>query len=257
MISAPSILASVEILYFNFFSLVPIAVSQESAAERLKDWITKVVLDEVDRLTEKHRVVHAKKFNNDRKYKRLTTEAIDAKTMALRKIDFFVEHSTKGMDTSYDVSYSAFLKRIADMPFMEFQYPHTKFQLETGDKGFPWAQVTHGAANIDFKNWRPVTKGLEWDIDEKHFKIMVDSIAKNTHIRVISVEVEENGRTFRLPLQVPDGWTTTHLHWENNRAVENAPGIVNMLLRCCTGLATLNLRCGYLFSKQVWGFHFH
>ena len=52
MISAPSILASVEILYFNFFSLVPIAVSQESAAERLKDWITKVVLDEVDRLAQ-------------------------------------------------------------------------------------------------------------------------------------------------------------------------------------------------------------
>ena len=185
----------------------------------------------------------ADKFNNDKRYKTLTTEAIDAKTMALRKIDFFLE---KVFEKETEVALTEdreLLKRIADMPFMEFAHPSTKLELETGDGGFPWKQVTHGAANVDFLKWRPLTKDaqgrLDWEIPLNHFNIMVDSIAGNQHVRVISVEVARESKQ----LHVPNGWAgTVSLNWSKSVAVQDAPGIVNMLLRCCTNLVDLNIR---------------
>ena len=212
---------------------------QEKSDDGLRVWITEIVLEEVDSLTAMHTHEDANKFNNDKRYKTLTTEAIDAKTMALRKIDFFLEKGTcRTLSTDREL-----LKRITDMPFMEFAHPSTKLELETGDGGFPWKQVTRGAANVDFLKWRPLTKDaqgrLDWEIPLNHFNIMVDSIAGNQHVRVISVEVARESKQ----LHVPNGWAgTVSLNWSKSVAVQDAPGIVNMLLRCCTNLVDLNIR---------------
>ena len=205
----------------------------------------KIVLEEIDRLTEKHKEVSPEKFNNDTKYKLLTTEAIDAKTMALRKIDFFMEKVEGGaMNRDRDL-----LMRIVDTPFAEFAHRSTKLELETGDGGFPWRQAAHGSATVEFKAWRPQVRGVDGGDDEhdersgkeNHMKIMIETLAQNQSVRVISVGVGNEN----VQLQVPNGWAaTTNLSWESSAAVQDAPGIVNMLLQCCVALVQLNLRQG-------------
>jgi hypothetical protein len=203
---------------------------QEQGVDYLGDWIKEIVLKEVDELTDKHKAIDAPKFNNDKKYKHLTTEAIDAKTMALKKINFFKAQAVR--ERSGGHFNIQLLERIADRPFMDWAHPSTELELETGDSGFPWKQVLGKDARVDFKVWRP--EGMS----EQHRRVMINSIAANHNVRLVEVQV--NGQT--APLQVPQGWSASSISWENSLAVRNAPGIINMLLQCFDGLEELNLR---------------
>jgi hypothetical protein len=204
---------------------------QEQGVDYLGDWIKEIVLKEVDELTDKHKAIDAPRFNNDKKYKRLTTEAIDAKTMALKKINFFKAQAEQECRSGhFNIQ---FLERIADRPFMDWAHPSTELELETGDSGFPWKQVLGADAHVDFKLWRP--EGMS----EQNRRVMINQIAENRNVRLVQVEVNKQ----TAPLQVPqDGWSSSSISWKDSLAVRNAPGIINMLLQCFDGLEELNLR---------------
>lgn len=182
-------------------------------------------MEEVDALSRKHASHEIKTFNDDAEYKKLTAEAIDAKSFALKKIRFFVDSMVAGLEDR------TLLQRITDRPFMDFAHASTELELKTGSSGFPWAQVTKQSASIDFGDWRPGTLSLG------NVEIMIGAMAENTAMRQISVGSDSSDRLF-----FADGWKTKQISWGSQPAVGKAPDIVSMLLRSCEGIVSLDLR---------------
>ena len=173
-------------------------------------------------LTEEHGKEAAEVFNDDAKYKRFMTEAIEAKSLALKKISIYIE-SFSSAPGDGDL-----LQRIAECPLLKLKDESIEMELRTGLAGFPWAQAMRDATVV-LGSWRP--EGVE------AFKLreVAGALAGNQQLRTVTFGDER--------LDFRDGWAgVTDQDWSKSKAVQAAPGIAALLLGCCTNLTRLDLR---------------
>ena len=181
------------------------------------------VVVEFESLTRAHEGVHAADFNRDERYKAIMTEAIDSKAHALLKMEVYLESAAAGFD-------SGALDRIRDAPLARFADPTVVLTLRTGIADFPWAAVV--------KDKSPEIDLGDWDagpVAPRALESVVAALGGNGNIRVVTVK---GGK-----LALSEGWATARLEWADNAAVKALPATVGVVLRNCSALTSLDLRC--------------
>jgi hypothetical protein len=195
---------------------------QQANADAKAIW--DLILTEFESLTHKHEDVDTHVFNSDdAEYKRLMTEAIDGKAYALLKMDVYLESAARGFER-------AALNRIRDAPLADFAEPAVLLPLQTGITQFPWvAVVKDKSPEIDLGEWdaAPVSGDAR--------ELVSCALRDNINIRIVTIK---GGK-----LVLNHGWATTELKWGSNAAVRALPATVALVLRNCTCLSNLDVRC--------------
>jgi hypothetical protein len=170
-----------------------------------------------------HEGVGADKFNQDAEYKRLMSEAIDGKALALLKMDVYLESAASRIDT-------AALDRIRDAPLADFALPQTLLPLRSGVTQFPWTAVVEDKSpEIDLGDWDAAPVPLTAN------ELVAGALGSNSNIRAVTVKGAK--------LALGEGWATTRLEWADNAAVKALPATVALVLQNCSRLTSLDIRC--------------
>jgi hypothetical protein len=173
------------------------------------------VKSEFRRLKELHMLVEAGELNtDDRKYKLLTAEAIDGKSLGLKKLEFAARMLERGD--------GALMERILRRPLMDFSIQGIEDELLTGLVGFPWGQVKGKRATVEFGQWTP--EGAE----PSQLKAALAAL-KDNH-QMSSVSVGPAGETSQLVFK--DGWGTESIEWGSSAAVRAFPSVACLILQC-------------------------
>ena len=195
----------------------------EQAADAVAGGIRDRVVVEFDALIRTHERVDAAEFNEDERYKALMTEAIDSKAYALLKMEVYLESAAAAADR-------AALDRIRDAPLARFADPTVVLTLRTGIADFPWAAVVADKSpEIDLGDWDAAP------VAPRALESVVAALASNGNIRVVTVK--------GVKLALSEGWATARLEWADNDAVKELPATVWVVLRNCSALTSLDLRC--------------
>jgi hypothetical protein len=215
-----------EELEYGAQDIIETLKSHESKDDSIQ-WDKRVmerVKQEFDYLSREHRETEASKFNDDHKYRSLTTEAIELKSLALKKLEVFVQ--------LYDANdrNQSILHEVIERPITDFAKESVIMELKTGIRGFPWTQVAEDSVSVDFGEWTP--EGLDPSKVEK----VVSVLTANDELRTVTVGTKKE----RLMLN--DGWATAQLHWDALAAVQASASVVALLLRCCSSVSDLSLR---------------
>jgi len=179
---------------------------------------------EFDQLIRAHRdeEMDACAFNEDERYKALTTEVIDGKKLALVKLDIYLESAARGSDP-------AALDRIRDAPLAHIGDPTVVLSLRTGATQFPWAAVVKDKSpEIDLGDWNAAP------VAQEALEIVATALGDNANVRVVKIK--------GVQLALSEGWATARLAWADNAAVKALPATVAVVLRNCRGLTSLDLR---------------
>ena len=194
-----------------------------SAPPDLMCGIRERITKDFDAQTHRHEQVCVDAFNDDAQYKRLMNEAIDGKAHALEKMCMYLESAAASMSESE-------LEAIFNAPLADFANQATVMQLRTGITNFPWAAVvTERSADIDLGEWDAASVSAQ---AREH---VASALRGNPNVRFV--------RAKGVKLALSDGWATTELKWGNNAAVKALPVTVSLLLRNCSRLSTLDVRC--------------
>lgn len=181
-----------------------------------------------DALIEEHASVDAIEFNDDTTYKQVTTDAITAKSLALKKLRLFVglcEKRGDGADAPDGI-----LRDILSRPIADFARDDVVMELKTGIYGFPWAQVMGNSASVDFGEW-PSAR-----LNSPQLETLTAALWANEALRTVTV----GGGKERLVFN--GGWATAALEWDASAAVQASTGVTALLLRCFTSVTSLSLR---------------
>ena len=178
-----------------------------------------------EHLSKKYMDMPGDDFNNDMMYKTFTTEAIEAKSLALCKVRIFSELRKR--------SKTEMLDAIVTMPLEAFASRAVLLQLETGMVDFPWKDVVEKAASVNFGCWKPE--------DTVHDKLELASaeLGKNFNMRKATWF---GGSGQQLSLTLPEGFTIHELDWSGCPEVCESPAMAALLIQQCAGLETLDLR---------------
>jgi hypothetical protein len=179
---------------------------------------------EFEALSSAHKKSEASQFNDDDKYKTFTTEAIELKSLALKKLQVFVQlyiANDQGQTILQEVIYR---------PIIDYAREGVIKEFETGIRGFPWAQVTERSVSVDFGEWTP--EGLNPSKIER----AVAELTANQELRTVTIGAKKE----RLILN--DGWSTAELCWDESPAVQTSVSVAALLLRCFSRLSNLSLR---------------
>jgi hypothetical protein len=182
------------------------------------------VKQEFENLSREHVKIEISNFNDDHNYRRITTEAIDFKSLALIKLEIFVE-----LYNANDKGQSM-LQEVIARPTADFAKESVIMELKAGIGGFPWAQVAERSVAVDFGEWTP--EGL----DPSKIEMVVAVLTANKELRTVTVGKKKE----RLMLN--DGWATAALLWDGSGAVQASVAVVAILLRCFSQLSRLSLR---------------
>ncbi len=199
---------------------------QSGPLESLGGQILACVEAEFAELEQRHTATPPTDFNRDEVYQRLTTEAIEAKSLGLRKIRVCASQAGKG--ASQD-TLDLFLK----LPFRDFASQSVELEVATGLFNFPWAEVVNMSRTIPFGRWRPQ------GIDDGKLQVVLEALAENTNLRLVSLD-DDCGKPHSLAL--PDGWASKTLEWGIQDVVHQSPALAALLIRNCVHLETLELR---------------
>jgi hypothetical protein len=184
------------------------------------------VEEEFAELENRHTATPPTDFNRDEVYQRLTTEAIEAKTLCLRKIRICASQAGKGAGQD---TMDLFLK----LPIKDFASQYVEFEVATGLFNFPWAEVVNMSRTVPFGRWRPQ------GIDEGKLRVVLEALAKNTNMRLVTLD-DDCGKLHSLALL--EGWASKSLEWGIQDVVHQAPALAALLIRNCVHLETLELR---------------
>jgi hypothetical protein len=191
--------------------------------------VLKRVQQEFEDLSRVHKDTKASEFNDDHKYRSITTEAIDLKSLALRKLEIFVQlYRLHNADDKGQLM----LQEAIDRPIRDFAEESVIMELQTGIRHFPWTQLIQKNVSVDFDEWSP--DGLDFSKIEK----LISALTTNDELRTVTMGAKKE----RLILK--GGWATAELLWDGSAAVQASIGVVALLLRCFSRLSHLSLRCG-------------
>jgi hypothetical protein len=204
--------------------LSPLQLPEKAAAEDLGAQILKQVLEDFMALEEQHKGTPAEHFNDDAVYKRLTAEAIEGKTMALKKA-----RVCAGQANRRDA-----LARYLARPLADFATRGIELEAATGlaSSVFPWEELRQ-SSTVNFGRWRSK------DLGPDALRAVWAELAKNENLRVVTLEVE-GGKTVALSL--PKGRETKKLEWMGNAVVALDPGLALFLVNPCVELEELDAR---------------
>ena len=181
------------------------------------------VLKDFDAIIEEDRNKDPAHFRIDAEYKNMASDAIEAKSMAVRKIQIFRESAQAGCEPTI-------LDRILARPIMEFSRQTAVLELRTGLRDFPWADVAAGGEIVRFGDWSPA------QVEPWKLALVAQALAADAGLRAVRVAAHE----LRLP---PAGWAAEEVVWDGCAAVRASPSTAALLLRNCTRLRSLSLRC--------------
>jgi hypothetical protein len=179
---------------------------------------------EFEVLSSVHKKTEASEFNDDHKYKTFTTEAIELKSLALKKLEIFVQ-----LYIANDQG-QGILHEIIHRPIIDYAKEGVIKEFETGIRGFPWAQVTERSVSVDFGEWTP--EGL----DSAKIEKVIAELTANQEVRMVTIGTKKE----RLNLN--DGWSTAELCWDGSAAVRTSVSVASLLLRGFSRLSNLSLR---------------
>jgi hypothetical protein len=186
---------------------------------------------EFEALSSAHIKTEASEFNDDHKYKTFTTEAIELKSLALKKLEIFVQ-----LYIANDQGQSI-LQEAIHRPIVDYAKEGVIKEFETGIRGFPWAQVVERSISVDFGEWTP--EGL----DSAKIEKVIAELTANQEVRIVTIGTKKE----RLNLN--DGWSTAELCWDESAAVQTSVSVAALLLRCFSRLSNLSLRYGPRISN--------
>jgi hypothetical protein len=186
----------------------------------------KRIYDEFDRLIRAHESVTFEQYGVDADYKKMTSEAIEIKSMTVLKVEIYVESVKSNCE-------EAVLERIIARPFAEFARQNVVLELRTGIrnfpwKDFPWNDVAEKSTVDDFGSWRPT------GIEAPKLDMVVQALAANNNIRTVRVNGHE--------LSLNAGWMSEEINWDRSAAVQSSPAAVALLLRNCRAVRSLSMR---------------
>ena len=164
-------------------------------------------------------------FNLDDKYKHFTSEAIEAKSLALEKIRIYAQQSISGAGEDL-------LAFIRDRPLMDFADRSVILELLTGLTSFPWMQVTSKSVKVDLGSWAP--DGVE----EKYLRTAGEELAANGNLR----EVTFGNEGTVLNLRLSEGLKSKQFELSGSPAILSALSSVFWLLGACTDVEAVDLR---------------
>jgi hypothetical protein len=188
---------------------------------RIKERVTR---DFGDRARE-HEGVSVAAFNDDAEYKRLMNEAMDGKTHALDKMRVFLEAAAAAVGRPD-------LDAILHAPLADFGSPAAVLRLRTGLASFPWeAVVRERSADLDLGDWDAASASAQAR------ELVAGALEGNANVRSVTIR--------GVKLALSDGWATTELKWGGDvmAAVKALPVTASLLLRICTSLSKLDIRC--------------
>jgi hypothetical protein len=173
----------------------------------------------------KHRDTPGDGFNDDILYKTNTSEAIEAKSLALVKVRIFSDLRKRAEKETLD--------HVLEMPLEAFASRAVLLELETGMGAFPWKDVVDKAATVNFGGWRPE------DTAPDKLDLISAELGKDTNIRKATWT---GGGGRQLSLTLPEGFAIHELDWSGYPEVHESPAMAALLIRQCDRLETLDLR---------------
>ena len=126
----------------------PAVLSRSEALVTSATAVLKSVEQQFRTLENKYMDTAAHAFNDDLLYKTLTTEAIEGKSLAIKKVEIYADQLNKG--AGVDI-----LEAILERPLQDFSSRAVVLELETGMCDFPWSDVVDQKAIVNFGRWRP------------------------------------------------------------------------------------------------------
>jgi hypothetical protein len=175
---------------------------------------------EYQALIDRHDLRQAEEFNDDEVYKRLTVEAISAKSLALKKSRIFLERLNGGA-SEID------LTRILQAPFQDFESDWIELHVRTGVKEFPWHEAVSAKPVMDLGGWTP--HGLE----EWQLKGIRQVLSQREPVTSVCIGT--------AVLAFPHGLMAESIKLDS-QPLRDAVGTVAFLLSVNTGLVSLSLR---------------
>ncbi len=189
-----------------------------------------------DDMVEEHTKKSMDEFNEDETYKQLTSEAIDLKSMAIKKMETFVEFSTSASSMALNLPlYHKSLSYIEQCALLRFKRPDVvQRALETASFDFPWDKID--SEEIDLMDWSP-------DAHDSEYETLIDTISKEVKKNASVKKFILNGMEFNLE----NGWNTERVKWSygaNTSATEESFAIVaQLVLSCCCCLKSVEIHC--------------
>ena len=192
--------------------------------QKVLDAIKDVIAD-FDHLIESHEAIAPYEFNKDDIYKMYTDEAIEAKPSTLKKIDWFEEFVM-----SPNPPDALQLERVKKCPLKDIPVPGKKLELKTGiPPPFPWKGVEDGQSVLNFFDWDPSK------FQDSQLKASLEELAVLKEIKAVVIHEQY--------LELKGGWNTDELSWENKVASQESQMVAGFLLKNCSSLTSLNIRC--------------
>ena len=190
--------------------------------------IVETVLADFAELTRRHNDIPVAKFNEDTLYKQLTSEAIEAKSLAIHKIRICAGQVKKGAadDT---------LARVMGRPLQDFATRAVELEEETGlsSASFPWKEILEMRSAINFGLWR--AEG----VDPGVIRVVSEELFKNTALRGVTLQGDDR---ITYTLALPKGWKSSKLEWSEQSVVNLSPAVASILVKHCVALQFLDLR---------------
>ena len=177
----------------------------------------------------KHASTPSKDFNDDKRYKELTIEAIEAKSLALSKIRVCTKQVKNGVG-------AGILHLFPERPLAHFATEVVEFEILTGISSdvFPWGEVLDKKiSQVNFGKWR--AQGVDF---EKCWMISAE-LAKKSNLSMFTIE-DGDGKPYVLEL--PEVRTCTKLAWSRNEAIKQSPFLAAVHLKNCIHLEEIDLR---------------
>ena len=132
-----------------------VRVSNKAAVDMQLQACMSNVLSEYDALIAAHSEHDAHIFNDDKEYKIMTEEAIEAKAWAIKKIKMILDHVDTSNDSAREEIGSAMLEALMQTPLRDFGSEWILDKLRTGAHSFPWHTMKADQTAIELGTWRP------------------------------------------------------------------------------------------------------
>jgi hypothetical protein len=199
-----------------------VGVSNKTAVDNQLQACTSSVLSEYDDLIAVHSGHDAQVFNDDREYKIMTEEGIEAKAWAIKKIKLILDHFDTSKETAREEE-SAMLEKLMQTPLRDFRSEWIQDKLRTGAHNFPWHTMKADQTAIELGNWRP--DGLSSEQLEKLGQTLSERCRETADILSVGVgghqiSIKGGLRGEEVTMDVPD--------------VEGIGGVVVLLLTVLT-----------------------
>ena len=200
----------------------PVALADPGASACAN--VLEAIKKQFEELEAKYAATLAEEFNDDEKYKALTAEAIEGKSLAIKKVEIV---SRKLSEAASEETLAAILER----PLKDFRDRAVLMAIETGMTDFPWKDMVEKKAVVDFGRSRPLLERME---------LIAAELANNTNFRTAKA-LRGDGRELILSLP-QEGWAAEELP-ECKELCKESPVLVASIVRNCSNLTRLDLRC--------------